>query len=103
MPSFSVVVAFPVPTMQGTPSSLLTIAAWLVIPPVSVMMAEAFFMPGTKSGVVISVTSTSPRSMFLISLADFSIMTLPMPTPGEAPRPFSRIWSAPIPALSGLL
>ncbi|MMZ71823.1 hypothetical protein D1872_354490 [compost metagenome] len=44
MPSLSVLVAFPVPTTAGIPSSLATIAAWAVRPPSSVTMALASFM-----------------------------------------------------------
>jgi len=36
------------------------IAAWLVIPPSSVTMPAARFIAGTMSGIVISVTITSP-------------------------------------------
>ena len=49
-----------VPTMQGTPSSRLTIAAWQVLPPLFVTIAPAIFMIGSQSGSVMSVTSTSP-------------------------------------------
>jgi len=58
--SLKIFVAIFVPTMQGICSSLLIIAAWLVIPPMSVTTAEAIFMSGTKSGVVSLVISTSP-------------------------------------------
>src|SRR2546422_8388097 len=43
-------VALPVPTTHGTPSSLLTIAAWLVIPPSSVTIPAAFIMAGEEAG-----------------------------------------------------
>src|SRR5687768_18012930 len=46
--------------MAGTPSSRLTIAAWHVRPPRFVTIAAAFFMIGSQSGSVLSVTSTSP-------------------------------------------
>ena len=49
-----------VPTTAGTPSSRLTMAAWQVRPPRLVTMAAAFFMVGSQSGSVLSVTSTSP-------------------------------------------
>jgi hypothetical protein len=35
-------------------------AAWEVRPPRSVTMAAAFFMMGSQSGLVVSVTRTSP-------------------------------------------
>ena len=59
-------VALPVPTTAGTPSSLLTMAAWLVGPPWSVTIPAARCMMGTQSGSVISVTRMEPsrnRSM----------------------------------------
>ena len=48
------------PTIAGRPSSRLTMAAWQVRPPRLVTMAAAFFMIGSQSGSVLSVTSTSP-------------------------------------------
>ncbi len=53
-------VPVPVPTTAGTPSSRETMAAWLVMPPSSVMMPDARFIAGTMSGMVISVTRMSP-------------------------------------------
>ena len=67
-PFLRVVVAFSVPTTQGMPSSRLTMAAWAVLPPRLVTMATARFMAGTKSGVVISATRTSP--VFTLSICD---------------------------------
>jgi len=49
-----------VPTIAGSPSSRLTIAAWQVRPPRLVMIAEAFFMAGSQSGSVLSATRISP-------------------------------------------
>ena len=46
-PSFRTRVALEVPTTHGTPSSLLTIAAWLVMPPSSVTMPAVFSIRGT--------------------------------------------------------
>ena len=48
------------PTIAGIPNSLAIIAAWDVLPPFLVMISADFFMSGSQSGVVISVTSTSP-------------------------------------------
>ena len=56
--------AVSVPTTAGTPSSRLTMAAWQVRPPRLVTMAAAFFMVGSQSGSVLSVTSTSPSLKF---------------------------------------
>ena len=44
------------------PSSRAMIAAWQVRPPRLVTIADAFFMTGSQSGSVMSVTSTSPGS-----------------------------------------
>lgn len=60
-------VAFPTPTMSGTPSSLLTIAACDVRPPWSVTMAEARFISGTQSGSVVVATRTAPSTKRLAS------------------------------------
>ncbi len=49
-----------VPTTAGKPSSRLTMAAWQVRPPRLVTIAAAFFMIGSQSGSVLSVTRTSP-------------------------------------------
>ncbi len=61
--------ALPVPTTAGTPSSRLTIAAWLVGPPWSVTIPAARFMMGTQSGSVISVTRMAPSRNFSMSAA----------------------------------
>ena len=42
----------PVPTTAGMPSSRATIAAWQVLPPLSVTIAEAILMIGSQSGSV---------------------------------------------------
>ena len=72
------------PTTQGIPSSRDTMAAWQVLPPRSVMMAEARFIAGTKSGVVISATRTSPCMTWSMSFGSVMIRTGPCPTPGLA-------------------
>lgn len=59
-PSWMVVVASPVPTTAGMPSSRAMIAAWQVRPPRFVTIALARFMIGSQSGSVMSATSTSP-------------------------------------------
>ena len=63
-------VALSHPTTAGIPNSLLTIAAWQVLPPLLVMIALAVFIIGSQSGVVVSATKTSPglnSSSFLTS------------------------------------
>jgi len=87
MPSFNVVVAFLVPTTAGQPSSRLTIAAWQAMPPSSVTMAPARFIPGTISGMVILVTMMSPCLTLSRSLPLDMRRTNPVATPGAAPRP----------------
>ena len=76
---FNSSVAFPVPTMAGTPSSLAIIAAWQVLPPRLVIIAEANFMTGSQSGSVMSVTSTSPS--WTESISDKSLIILVFPVP----------------------
>ncbi len=61
-PSRNTDVAVRVPTTHGMPSSRLTIAAWQVVPPLSVTTPAARRMVGTQSGEVIAATSTSPRT-----------------------------------------
>ncbi len=76
------------PTIAGTPSSRLTMAAWLVRPPWSVTMAEARFMIGTQSGSVFEVTSTAPSTNRSISCALSIRQTGPVATasPMLSPR-----------------
>ncbi|VVC04239.1 Uncharacterised protein [Candidatus Burarchaeum australiense] len=97
MPSFSTCVAFFVPTMHGMPISRETIAACAVMPPEFVMMPTAFFIAGTKSGVVISVTRIAPFSIFSISLDETIILTGPLAVPGEAARPLVSTFAPDIP------
>ena len=90
--------ALPVPTTAGTPSSRLTIAAWLVGPPWSVTMPAARFMIGTQSGSVISVTRMAPSRKFSMSAALRITHAVPcaMESPIAAPRastvPCSSRW-----------
>ena len=58
-----------------------TIAAWQVLPPASVTIATALFIAGTKSGVVISVTSTAPCPILSSSFMEWIMFTGPEPTP----------------------
>src|SRR5678816_4276688 len=50
-PSCSRRVAFPVPTMQGRPNSRDTIAAWAVLPPLSVTIAATRRITGSQVGI----------------------------------------------------
>ena len=78
-PFFTFSVASSVPTRHGMPSSLEMIAAWHVLPPLLVTIAEAIFIIGSQSGSVISVTRTSPFLNFEILWASFIICTVPLP------------------------
>ena len=80
-----------VPTIQGIPSSRLTIDAWQVIPPASVTIAFAFFIAGTQSGAVIAVTRISPSLNSSISSGLMITWALPAALPGEAGKPFTII------------
>src|SRR3989338_1112960 len=89
-PFLSALVATFVPIMHGIPSSLLTIAACEVMPPSFVIIAFAFLIKGTNSGLVIEVTSIS--SLLNFSLWGlFTILTLPItfPLPMDATMPFN--------------
>ena len=77
------------PTMHGTFSSRATMAAWQVIPPVSVTSAEARRMVGSQSGLVILATSTSPSCRRPPSLTSSSTRTTPEAAPGTAGRPWT--------------
>ena len=87
--------AWPVPITAGTPSSRLTIAAWLLRPPWSVTIAAAFFMTGTQSGLVADATRISPAWKEPASAALRSrrtvprAMVLPMARPSASTRGFS--------------
>jgi len=97
-PFFSTCVPVLVPTTAGVPSSLLTIAAWQVMPPSSVTMAATFRMAGTISGLVIWVTMMSPSFTMPVSLTSLTITTFPLAIPGDAPWPCRSIFSLPVSA-----
>src|SRR5262249_47612260 len=88
-PSFAILVATFKPTMHGIFNSLLTMAAWHVNPPTSVMIAAAFFMAGTMLGVVAEETRISPYSILAMSSGEFIILAFPMALPGHATAPLS--------------
>ena len=73
--------------MHGTPSSRLTIAAWQVVPPLSVTSAPARRITGTQSGFVIGATRISPPSSSRPSLGERRTRTLPDTRPGAAASP----------------
>ena len=71
------------------PSSRETIAAWQVIPPVSVTTAPARRSSGTQSGVVVGATRISPSPM-LAPAGSMTIRAGPSARPGAAPSPRRR-------------
>ena len=87
--SRSLRVASPVPTTHGMPSSRETIAAWQVIPPLSVTIAAERRISGTQSGEVMCVTSTSPLARLPESASVVRMRTAPLPEPGAPPSPCS--------------
>ena len=62
-----------------------------VIPPSSVTIAADFCIATTISGLVISVTRTSPFWILGKSFIEFIILTIPTPIPGLAPNPDNKI------------
>ena len=82
-PLRSVFVASCVPTTHGMPSSRETIAAWHVMPPESVTIAEARRINGTQSGAVMRVTSTAPSLNLPASASAASRLTGPLAMPGS--------------------
>ena len=65
-----------------------TTAAWLVMPPRTVRMPCADFMPSMSSGLVSRRTSTTFSPRFFHALASSAEKTiLPHAAPGEAGRP----------------
>ena len=98
-------VAVFVPTTAGVPSSLLTIAAWQVIPPSSVTMAATFRIAGTMSGLVIRVTRISPSFTAPVSFDIPDDRPLyrsryPVPLPGPVRRIFASLFCPDIPFAS---
>ena len=90
-PSGTLVVASPVPTTAGMPSSRAMIDAWQVRPPRLVTIAAAVFMTGSQSGVVVSATSTSP-GLKSARCVRFSIrLTAPEAILSPTDRPSARI------------
>ena len=77
------------PTIQGIPNSLDTMAAWAVAPPDWVIMAEARFIIGVQSGVVIWVTRIWFSWKLEVFFMSKMIFALPDRMPAEAPIPLS--------------
>ena len=76
------------PETQHSPMPRATTAAWLVMPPRTVRMPSAAFMPSMSSGEVSRRTSTTRSPFFFHALASSALKTiLPHAAPGEAGRP----------------
>ena len=86
-PVRSTLVASPVPTTAGMPSSRATIAAWQARPPRSVTTAAAVFITGSQSGVVVSATRTSPGRNAASSSGEAMTRTFPVATRSPTARP----------------
>jgi len=87
LPSSSIAISWQ-PETQHSPMPRATTAAWLVMPPRTVRMPSAAFMPSMSSGDVSKRTRTtfSPRSFH--ALASTAVKTMrPQAAPGEAGRP----------------
>ena len=94
-PSGTQVVASPVPTTAGMPSSRAMIEAWQVRPPRLVTIAAAVFMTGSQSGVVVSATRTSP-GLNSDSCVRFSMrFTAPEAIRSPTERPSASTWPRP--------
>ena len=74
------------PTTAGMPSSRATMAAWQVRPPRLVTIAEAIFITGSQSGVVMSATSTSPA----LKLASWVALSMRRTAPTAIFSPTAR-------------
>ena len=95
-PSGTDVVASPVPTTAGMPSSRAMIDAWQVRPPRLVTIAAAVFITGSQSGVVVSAISTWP-GLKSASCVRFSMrFTPPVAIFSPTERPSVRI--SPLPS-----
>ena len=78
----------PQPETQQVPMPRATTAAWEVIPPRTVRMPWAAFMPVMSSGEVSRRTRTTFSPRFFHSMASSALKTiLPQAAPGLAPRP----------------
>ena len=88
---FKILLAFLVPRIQGIPSSLETIAAWLVSHHSSVIIAAARYMAGNISGLVIDETRISPFCILCTSCIFNIILTLPIAFHLDATVPDSAL------------
>ena len=96
IPVVIVEVAKPVPVTAGRPYSRQTMAAWLIIPPVSVTVAPILPKIGAQLGAVSGATRISPCCTSPIWSAEKITRAGPSAMPGEAAKPF-REPSSPAP------
>ena len=82
-------VAKPVPVTAGTPYSRHTIAAWLIMPPVSVTVAWILPKIGAQLGAVNGATRISPSCNSPIWSAEKMTLATPSTMPGDAAMPRS--------------
>ena len=93
-----VLVPKPVPVTAGTPYSRHTIAAWLIMPPMSVTHAVILGNTGAQLGAVIGATRISPSSRSPTSSGENTSRATPSATPGEAAMPVMAPSSSPVPS-----
>ena len=86
-------VAVPVPVTEGTPYSRHTMAAWEVIPPMSVTAALILENTGAQAGLVFGTTMMSSCSKVTISSSSLSTRALPSTQPADDANPFSSFRS----------
>ena len=78
------------PDTQHAPIPLATTAAWLVIPPLTVKMPCATFIPSISSGEVSSLTRTTFSPLAAQAFASSAVNTiLPQAAPGAAASAFA--------------
>ena len=86
-PVLMVVEAEPVPVTAGRPYSRQTIAAWLIMPPMSVTVALILPKIGPQDGAVTVATRISPCCTSESWSASVTTRARPSTTPGEAAMP----------------
>ena len=82
-----VVDAEPVPVTAGRPYSRQTMAAWLIMPPMSVTVAAILPKIGPQDGAVTGATRISPCWTSESWAASVTTRAGPSTTPGEAAMP----------------
>ena len=91
-------VANPVPVTAGTPYSRHTMAAWLIIPPMSVTQALILGNTGAQLGAVMGATRISPSCSSPTSSGVNTNRAGPSTAPGDAAIPLRSPSSPPAPS-----